>query len=297
MRKSLLLPISFCLLAALAGCGDDAAPPPVGQLEVSPKTFRLGAGEIKTVSLKWTPTAPLEELKGSPTVFVHLLDDSGEVVRTFDHALPQTWTVGTPISYDIDVFQSAIAPPLPPGKYRLTVGLFDQENKRWALAGLGEEIAKREYLAASVDVTAETTLPRLEFPPMWMPAEEGGDRQVVARRWLTTQGAIRFFDVKNPGKAWMMVRIPDGAGPGQRLVVDDGSNTPTVVIRSFCGDVSMSLSGPGFHTFEIDVKGQPPGDAQACRVLFAPNFHLVTPDSPAHRSVSLENLAWRAAGA
>lgn len=296
MKKNLFLPASLCLLVAV-GCGKEAAPPPVGQLEISPKTLSLGAGEIKTVKMKWTPTAPLEGAKGTPTVFVHLLDDSGEVVRTFDHALPQAWTVGTPIAYDLDVYQSAIAPPLSPGKYRLTVGLFDQDNKRWALAGLGEEIAKREYQAAAVDATSETTLPRVEFPPMWMAAEEGGDRQVVARRWLTTQGAVRFFDVKSPGKAWMMVRIPDGSGEGQRLVVDDGSNTPTVLIRSTCGEVSMSLSGPGFHKFEIDVKGLPPGAAQACRVVFAPNFHLEMPDSPTHRSVSLENLAWRASGA
>ena len=165
MKKNLLLPVTLCLLIAATGCSKEA-PTPVGQLEVSPKSVTLGAGEIKTVKLKWTPTAPLEGVKGTPTVFVHLLDDSGEVVRTFDHPLPQTWTVGTPISYDIDVFQSAVAPPLPPGKYRLTVGLFDQENQRWALAGLGEEIAKREYQAAEVEATTQTSMPRLEFPPM-----------------------------------------------------------------------------------------------------------------------------------
>ena len=38
--------------------------------------------------------------------------------------------------------------------------------------------------------------------------------------------------------------------------------------------------------------GPPQDGAQACRIILAPNFYLETPDSPVHRSVSLENIAW-----
>lgn len=291
MKKILLLSASLSLLCAAAACRKEA-PAPVGQLEASPKTVSLGQGEIKYLQLKWTPTAPLAGITGAPTVFVHLLDDAGEVVRTFDHPLPQPWTVGTPISYTLPLYQSGIAQPLPPGDYRLSVGLFDQANKRWDLAGLGEPIAKREYVAATLTATRDTSSPQLDFPQMWMPAEDAGDKQVVSRRWLTTQGAVRLMGVQKPGKVWLKLRIPAGDGQGERLVVGDSSNVPSVIVRSSCGESTTSISGPGFHELEVDVNGPPQGGAQACRVILAPNYYLETANSPVHRSVSLENIAW-----
>jgi hypothetical protein len=292
MKKIVLLSAPLCLLAAVSGCHKEA-PVPVGRVEVSPKSLRLGLGEIKPISLKWIPSAPLSGLKGDPMVFVHLVDDAGEVLRTFDHPLPKPWTPGTPIADDFKIYQSGIAEPLPAGNYRLTVGLFDSGGHRWALDGLGLSIAKSEYVAATVEASAQTSCPKLEFAErVWMPAEATGDRQVPTRRWLINQGAVRLLDVKASGTAWMVLRIPDGTGEGQRLVVNEGSNTPSVIIRSTCGDQSTSISGPGFHEVEVAVSGVPQDGAQACRIILAPNFYLETPDSPAHRSVSLENIAW-----
>lgn len=292
MKKILLVSASLCLLAAVAGCHKEA-PVPVGRVEVSPKSLRLGLGEIRPLSITWTPTAPLKDLKGSPMVFVHLVDDAGEVLRTFDHPLPKPWTPGTPIVDSFNVYQSGIAEPLPAGSFRLTVGLFDTAGHRWALDGLGPSIARSEYAGATVEASGQTSCPSLQFADkVWMAAEATGDRQVPTRRWLINQGAVRLIDVKAPGTAWMVLRIPDGTGEGQRLVVNEGANTPSVLIRSTCGDQSTSISGPGFHEVNVAVSGPPQDGAQACRIVLAPNFYLETPDANVHRSVSLENIAW-----
>jgi len=281
----LLLVLALCALGVL-GCGEDA--PPVAALEVSPKSVRLPYPELQTIHLSWQPSAPLEGFTGTPTVFVHLLDDNGKVVRTFDHTFPDRWREGTTVGYDLKLYQSAVAPALNPGRYRLTIGLAGQAKQRWTLDGVGEPVARREYLAAEVDVPPpppnKKSGPRFTFSEHWLPTEPGGDRQVLARRWLTDNGGIRIAGLRRPGHVWLVLRIPppEIAGP---LKVKDGGQ-PSVRIEGSCGDFEASLSGPGIHEVEMPLV-EPPKNGQ-CRLELQPNF---TFGSPA-RSVSLENAAW-----
>ncbi|HEX6865368.1 MAG TPA: hypothetical protein VF414_21245, partial [Thermoanaerobaculia bacterium] len=146
MKKIQFLLLLVLALGGVLGCGEDA--PPVATLEVSPKSVRLPFPELHTIHLSWQPTAPLEGFTGSPTVFVHLLDDNGKVVRTFDHTFPERWREGSTVGYDLKLYQSSLAPALNPGRYRLTIGLAGKEKERWTLDGVGEPVARREYLAA-----------------------------------------------------------------------------------------------------------------------------------------------------
>src|SRR6185295_19426331 len=124
-----ILVLSALTLAALAAaCKKNEAP--VGKLEVAPVQVTLPPSEVQKIQLTWTPSAPLGS--DSATVFVHLLDGEKKVVRTYDHPFPQSWTVGTPVTDEVKVFQSAIAPPLAAGKYTLTVGLYGKDGNRWA---------------------------------------------------------------------------------------------------------------------------------------------------------------------
>lgn len=284
--KKILFPLLLVLALCALGCGEDA--PPVASLEVSPKSVRLPYPELQTIHLSWQPSAPLEGFTGTPTVFVHLLDDNGKVVRTFDHTFPDRWREGTTVGYDLKLYQSAVAPALNPGRYRLTIGLAGQAKQRWTLDGVGEPVARREYLAAEVDVPPpppnKKSGPRFTFSEHWLPTEPGGDRQVLARRWLTDNGGIRIAGLRRPGHVWLVLRIPppEIAGP---LKVKDGGQ-PSVRIEGSCGDFEASLSGPGIHEVEMPLV-EPPKNGQ-CRLELQPNF---TFGSPA-RSVSLENAAW-----
>ncbi|HSF39423.1 MAG TPA: hypothetical protein VLT87_06490 [Thermoanaerobaculia bacterium] len=278
--------VALSLYAAACG-GNDT---PVAQVKVEPRDVRLVYPGVAPVRLSWTPVAPLGE-GIEPMVFVHLLDDRDTVVRTFDHAFPQAWREGTPVAYDVKLYQSALGEPLAPGKYRLTVGLYGKERKRWALEGLGEDLGRNEYLAGEVRVPAQQQGPRFAFSQAWLPKEPGGDRQVLARRWVFKRGAIRVLDVKEPGSVWMVVRIPDASGGGEELVLDEGAKTPSLLVSGSCGSVETNVSGPGYH--EIELPMEPPPAGQFCRILLRPNFHMKPTGGPGRpRSVSLENIGW-----
>ena len=288
--KRALPPIAFAAASLVAGCGGKETP--VARVEVDPHQVRLPFSQVQTLHLTWTPTAALEEEQ--PTVFIHLLDDRHKVVRTFDHAFPQRWREGTPASYDVKLYQSAMAPPLPPGKYALTLGLYGKDRKRWALEGLGEPVGRDEYKAAEVEATAQRPNPRFAFSNNWLPVEPGGDRQVLARRWMAERAVIRLVNQRGPGTVWMVVQIPNTSSPDYKVVLDPGATAPSLMAVGSCGHSEANLTGPGLHEAELTMEPPPPGGF--CRVLLSSNFMLEPTTLGQKRSVSLENIAWMPAG-
>lgn len=286
LSRALVLSL-LALVAWASACKKNDTP--VGKLEAVPAEIALGPAEVQKLRLTWTPSLPLGA--DSATVFVHLLDGEKKVVRTYDHAFPQAWTPGTPVAYEVKVFQSAIAPPLPAGKYTLTLGLYGKDGERWALSGMGEPVGRKEYKAADVEVDSQGHGPLFAFAPTWGAVEEGADRQAVARRWMLNRGAIRLTDQRGAGTVWMVVHIPEDRVDGYELVYDAGATTPMAKAIGNCGSTEMSVSGPGLHEIELPVEAPPPSDF--CRILLTTNFQL-KPTNPVGtaRSVSLENLAW-----
>jgi hypothetical protein len=287
--KRTLLPLALLLPLCFASCGQEATP--VASLEVTPKKVRLPYPELQTVHLTWQPSLPLEGFSGTPTVFVHLLDQDRKVVRTFDHPYPGRWREGQPVSYDLKLYQSTMAPPLAGGKYSLTLGLAGEgKTQRWAIDGLGEPVARMEYLTAEVEVPApaknKKSGPRFTFSEQWLQPEPGADLQLMARRWLTGPGGMRVAGLRQPGSVWLVLRIPEPQ-VAPDLKVNDGSSVPSVRIEGTCGDYEASISGPGIHEVEMPV-ADPPKNGQ-CRLQMTPNFQFGT-GGP--RSVSLENAAW-----
>jgi hypothetical protein len=286
MKKTLPL-LAIAVLSILgASCGGDEAP--VARLQVEPKTVQLGYPDVQIARFSWAPAAPLEG-GATPTVFVHLLDDRDTVVRTFDHPFPQPWREGAPVEYDVKLYQSALGDPLRPGTYRLTVGLYNQEGKRWALEGLGEDLGRHEYLASQVQVP-QNKGPRFGFSKTWLPKEPGGDRQILGRRWMAERSAIRVQGMPGPGTVWMVLRIPEVSG-GEKLVLQGDSKIPSLHIGGSCGTVETNLSGPGYHEIEVPLNPPPHPDG-FCRILLTPNFQIEPAGTGRPRSVSLENIAW-----
>ena len=288
MRKNYLALTLLALPLCLLACGGEDNAPPVAQVEISPKQAKLGFPEMQAFQVTWNPSAELEGLSSEPMVFVHLIDENREVVRTFDQPLPQQWRAGTPMTDEIKIYQSQLAPPLSPGKYTLTLGLYEGK-KRWPLGGLGETVDDREYAAAEVEVPQESAAPKVVFSPQWLPVEPGADRQVLVRRWLSDKGAIRLEGVRAPGSLWMVVRIPPIDPANERLELEGTASSPGVLVRGSCGGFEMSVSGPGSHEIEVPVE---PSANGVCRVSLNPNYLIVSAASGQRRSVSLENLAW-----
>ena len=297
---------ALCLLAlglSAAGCGGET---PIARLGfdsgrarvAAPGDLSLAYPEVVRVNLSWEPLTGLpEDGTGPPLVFVHLIDDAGAVVRTFDHPYPAPWRPGAEIEDPVDLYQSALAPPLPAGRYRLSVGLYRQGGDRYPLETVAEEVAAREYALATV-TTAEAgaDLPAIEAAGDWLPVEPGVDRQVLASRWLAGEGGLVLTGAREAGSVWLRLWLPVADDPASRLVFAEGAAEQQVRLTTRCGGAAVVATGPGAHELELAVDpGEPEGgDAdRGCRVNLATNFHLLGPEGGVRRTVRLETVAWR----
>jgi hypothetical protein len=274
-------------LALTSGCGESR---PVATVEVESSDLDLLHRGFTALDLSWRVQEPLPERVGQLRVFVHLLDEPGGVVRTFDHPWPGSWRPGSKVEYRVNLHQSALAPPVEPGTYALTLGLYDEEGRRWPLTARGELVDRHEYRVADVRVPPEAgNRPIFQFSTGWLDSEPGRDRQIVARRWLEGPGHLRATGLEGAGELWLRLMLPLPGGD-QELVLVEGASQQGAVVRIDCGDVEVRLAGPGSHDVLLPVLAQ--GDDDACGVDITPNFYLLELQSAQRRAVSLEVLAW-----
>jgi hypothetical protein len=280
--------------AALAACRE--AEPPIGALAASPASFELGWPEFAEIELVFEPLEPLPT-GAAPIVFVHLLDEPGSVVRTFDHALQGVWQPGRRLTHRVRIHQSALGEPLDAGSYLLSAGLYRPEQGRFALRTPAEAVSKLEYRIATVQVAppAEGT-PNARFSEHWLPPEPGADRQVLARRTLRggAPGTIQFGPVEGAGRLFLGLLVPTPDEPGSHLELLDGGAQPKVRIASSCGGGQPEISGTG--RLDVDLEVPPAPGARICEVSIEPNFQVTGAESAEATSVRLEVLAWGPAG-
>jgi len=272
----------LALLSAAPGCNE--AEPPVASLAVEPASVELSFAEIVDLRFEWTPLVPLDETE-SPRVFVHLLDSEGELVRTFDHDFPSSWTVGEPASYSVSLYQSAMGPALPAGPYDVRVGLYGSEGRRWPLDAPGAE-SNEAYRVVVVDASDSAEgLPAFSFDSKWLPEEIGRDRQVLVRRWAGDAGKIRVSGVSQPGTLWLRLAMPSGDLADHDLALADGAEEPSVTLSATCSD-AVEHFGPGqFREVRLAI----PED---CEIELTPNHQWVAVDTGVGRSIALEGIAW-----
>lgn len=285
----------ICLPLLWTGCRKSE--PEIATFEASPAHVELPFPQMREIQLRLEPLAPLpadELAAGPPIVFVHLLDEPGSVVRTFDHALPAAWTPGRPIEWNLRIYQSALGEPLEAKEYMLTAGLH-RGDRRFALRTAAEAVARLEYRIATVSVPAGPDgdrVPLARFSEHWLPPEPGFDRQVIARRTLGAGeiGTLQFGPVERAGRIRLGLVVPESAGPAARLEILDETSQPRVRIGSTCGGGQPEISGTG--RFDIDLEVAPAAGARICEITIAPNFRVTSSDSAQATSVRLEVLAW-----
>lgn len=214
------------LLLALtaARCGDGRSSEPVGGVEARPSSVKLLHPQSVPLLITWTPRRPLDPRHGRVIAFVHLVvpgEKKNEVFRTFDHVLPKRWVAGETQTEEIDLYQSALAEPLPPGRYVLSIGLYDQSfGNRWPLKG-GPEVAKREYRVADVEVGGQDpSAPQLTFSGAWEPLETVPSRQVLARRPFFGTVSLSV-ESRAAGTVRFQVTVPPKDGPAEVRVISD----------------------------------------------------------------------------
>jgi len=251
---------------------------PVGALAVQPASVNLPHAFAAPITLRWTPAVALDGLQGRARVFVHVLDGGRKLLRTFDHPLPEPWAPGRAQSYDVELYQSAIAEPLPAGAYEMTFGLYDDAGRnRWPLAVEGEEVGRREYrLATLVVPPAAPPSPSFQFAGGWLPVEPGSSKQVVARRCLRGEGSISVGGPPGQGTVRVAASLPGSpspSGPGAAWRVSASSTGEVVEVST------TALAWAGFP-----VSGQPAAPPSEIRF---------TPSPGSSQVLCLEVLAWR----
>lgn len=291
-RRTGSIAIALAVLGlAVAGCRESRAP--VAGFEARPARLELPWPELREIELAFEPILQLPPGGEPPVVFVHLLDEPGSVVRTFDHPLPGDWKPGTPLRYTVRLHQSALAEPLPAGEYMLSAGLYRPGDDRFALRTAAEEVAPQEYRIATVEVPAPAErMPHARFSETWRTAEPGADRQILARRTLAggATGTIQFGPVEGAGRLHLLLRVPEGNGAHERLEVLDGGPQPKIRIGSTCGGGQPELAGTG--RFDVDLDLPAAAGPRICEITIATNFQVTSPERPEADSVRLEVLAW-----
>jgi hypothetical protein len=291
MTRNLLVgTLALALILGSMACGGGRSP--VGSLEVTPTAIELDWPQFVDVHIRLRAERELPEDSPRPIVFLHLLDEPGSVVRTFDHGLPGEWIAGQQYDYSVRVLLSALAEPLPAGDYLLSIGLYTPDDGRFALRTAGEEVAKLEYLVAPVTVRApDTSTPRARFSEGWLPPEAGADRQILSRRSLVggAVGTVEFGPLAAPGTLHLRVEIPEETRDRARVELAPGESQPKLRVVSSCGGEQVEVSGAGGFDLDLAV----PEATVACELTFAPNFQIRWRNRAEATSARLAVLAWR----
>jgi hypothetical protein len=263
---------SLALAAAAGACRGSGGP--VGSVSFEPARVRLGYPQSVAASLQWRPARELDRRHGTPVVFVHLLHQTAEgskVLRTFDHALPKPWVAGQPQGYEIDLYQSSLSEPLAPGRYVLSLGLYDDSwGYRWLLETSDPAVARREYRVAEVEVLGpDPSAPRFSFSDGWKPAEALPTKQVLAHRCFERPAELRVEEIRAGGS--LRLRWSVAGSPGA-----------SVKLETTCEAGRREILGPGQAWMNVRVPADLAGGR--CEIRLEPG---------AATAGCLEVLAWR----
>jgi hypothetical protein len=256
-----------------------AAPPPAGSLAVTPTAFRLAHAESAGVRLTWTPSRRLTEKTAIPTVFVHLIHPTAGTVRTFDHRLPGgRWEPDLPVNDQLDIALSGLAEPLPEGTYKLAVGLYDEASGyRWPLLAEGEDLGRRAYGVATLEVALSPVPDRFRFSGDWRAVEPGTTMQIVAWRWLQSGGEIQTYAAGGTVQLhFQMGILPENAA---------GAPATSVAIDGDCLLAPALLAGRGAVDASLPLRQGSQGERCTIRLLAG--------SSDAGPWVRLDGIDWR----
>lgn len=302
MRETLLILITTALplLACAPGPG-----PPVAELRVGVGGGQLVYAASTRVPVEWKLLEPANLPSPALYLFVHFVDENGDILRVFDRPMP---AASEPFEH-IEIWQSALAEPLPRGSYRLITGIYDVASGRhWQLETNGAAIRKGKYEIAEIEIdSTDRKTPDIGFEGDWL-SPNIGQKHNPGRRWLGKGGAIRLQG--NTRWSELVLGISIIELPDHQLAMEDASE-PQLVISNGCdasvdqsaddagnggedgsGDVASKrlVTGYGFHWLNLRLEAR-----DDCSIVLKPNFTMLDLESYITHSVGLESAYFRSA--
>jgi len=186
--------LAIVLAAAAAACTrmDDAPPVATPTVTLSQRDAPIGSPIEMTYRFAVAANAPA--LAEDYLVFVHFIDNNGELMWTDDHQPPtptSQWKAGSTVEYQRTMF----IPKFPyVGEARVELGLFSMATgERLPLAG--ETEGQRAYRVATFTMRLQTDNLFVIFRDGWHDTETGDNGREW--QWSRKQATLAF---RNPGR-------------------------------------------------------------------------------------------------
>lgn len=238
MRRVIpFLPALLVGLAAIAMFNGPSQRRSLAVVETPAARLTLAAGEHLDFDLALRVLRPTPRVGPCPTLFLHLLDSEGGVVRQFDHKV-SVWPApneepGRRVVDRSTLFQSVLEEPLPPGSYQLATGLWEPDSRRrFRLNREGSRPVGR-LTVAEVEITgSESTAPSPKFEG-WSALEPTESVHGRARRGWTRAATIDIGESPATLEWRLVLDLPPWATPrdGHGLVVECTGETLSLVER------------------------------------------------------------------
>lgn len=271
------------LLLLVTGCAkpeDTAAPVATPSVTLGSSTASIG-GPVD-VTYRFSVAADAPAFADAYTVFVHMVDDTGEILWTDDHEpSPSTreWNAGRTVEYTRTMF----VPRLPDvGPVRVQVGLYrPQTGERLPLAGTNAGM--RAYEVARLDVAAQPDASFVVFQDGWHDPEvtDGGRTEW---QWSRGRGTLRF---RNPRRDAVLLLQLD-----QPTTVPGAPQHVTVTLGETVLD-GFDLPAGRRDVRRIALPAAQLGDAESVEIAVAVDRTFVPAAIAAMKSVDSRELGVR----
>jgi hypothetical protein len=189
--------MTFAILAiAAAACGREKdTEPPVATPSVTLARSQAAVGSPLEVKYRFTVAPNAPAFGEDYWVFVHFLDNKGELMWTDDHQPPtptKAWKQGGTVEYARTVF----LPKFPyTGPTVVELGLFSpQSGQRLPLSG--ETSGQRSYHVATFDLQAANDNQFVVFKNGWHPTEVADDEVGTEWQWSKKEATLTFRNPK-----------------------------------------------------------------------------------------------------
>jgi hypothetical protein len=275
---------SAVFLATLAtSCARVDSAPPVAtpSVTLSQRDMPIGSPIEMTYRFAVAPDAPA--FAGDYWVFVHFLDDSGELMWTDDHPPPtptREWKQGGTIEYQRTMF----IPKFPyVGEARVEVGLFSPATgERLPLSG--ETEGQRAYRVAAFNMRLQTDNLFVMFRDGWHETEPGeGGREW---QWSRKQATLAFRNPAQDVRFYLEADQPGLAAlsEAQRVELRIGD----AVVDAF----SVPTTGASLIR-RIDIPADRLGAAETVEMTLSVDKTFVPAEVPALKSSDARELGIR----
>jgi len=261
-----------CLLAAalLVGGSCGRVGEPVARLAPAGSGLILSWPERRQVAVDLDLLAELPVDAAPPRLFVHLLRRDGGIVRTFDRDLEPEWWPGDRIRVPVAIEQSALAEPLPAGRYRLEIGLYDLRFGRYFVERALDGAIVRAVDAGSVVVPDGGTEAGVRFAAGWLEPLLPRDQQVLGARPVApgAVGELRVGPFRERSRLFATVAIRGLDAGVREIASDDADGAQHLALEASCTGEVVTATGEGEHLLELVLPAGPDG----CALRFETDF-------------------------